>query len=127
MLCLLLFVPGGFTLLFVPTLLCAYIDTADEQAYSSLWAPVLKQVISRNSLKYQVLDQAAGTLDQGAGTLQWLEVTPSSCTYVSGVGPVDVVRMVVSSSLLYQVDVAFPVVRNVKRLKGIIFIIIIMV
>ncbi len=119
MLCL-LFVPGGFVcvvhsclcpLLFVPII----IDTADEQAYSPLWAPVLEQVVSRNSLKYQVLDQAAGTLDQGAETLQWLEVTQSSCTYVSGVRPVDVAFMVVSSSLVYQVDFAFSVVRNVKR------------
>ena len=75
------------------------------------WTPILDAVRHSASLKYQFLDG-------GTEGLQWLEIRPSSCTYQSKVGPVDTVRIIVSSSLVYQVDVLYPVVRNVERLKG---------
>ena len=40
---------------------------------------------------------------------------------MSAVGPVDVVRVVVSDSLVYHVDVLFPIVRNVENLKGMFY------
>ena len=86
------------------------IDESTQTA-EDVWAPILEGVRC-TSLKYRILDA-------GGNSIQWLEITSSSCMYVNSVGPTDVARLLISSSLVYQVDVTFPILRTVDRLKGV--------
>ena len=72
---------------------------------------VIKAVKSVASLKHNVLQDKSGSH-------KWLEVTPSTCYLDKSLGPVNVVRLLVSSIKAYKVQVLYPIPRCVERLKG---------
>ena len=62
------------------------------------WSHILQVVKSTPDVKHCVLKLVNQT-----SPMEWLELTPASCSYIDGLGPMDVVRLVVSPTMLYQV------------------------
>ena len=64
------------------------------------------------SVKLRVLSEASGTS-------RWLEITRDQCLVEPTLGPMDIVRLLVSASThVYQLQVLYPVARVVDRYKG---------
>lgn len=85
--------------------------SASGGAEDCVLSQFLNVLDSISDVKYRILSPKG--LENGT-----LEVTPATSN-VSALGPVDVVRLLVSeTSGLYQVQVMFPIPRNVDRLKG---------
>ncbi len=58
-------------------------------------------------------------LSEPSGTLKWLEITRPSCSLQPPLGPIDVVRVLVSvTTRVYQLQVLYPIPRVVERFKG---------
>ena len=58
-------------------------------------------------------------LSEATGTSKWLEIIRVQCLIEPTLGPVDCVRLLVSSNThLYQLQVLYPVPRVVERYKG---------
>ena len=59
-------------------------------------------------------------LSEPSGTSKWLEITRPSCSLQPPLGPVDVVRVLVSlTTRVYQLQVLYPIPHVVERFKGI--------
>ena len=89
-------------------------NTTDDRRVESKqdwFEQVVALVKSNPSLEHKILKDPSGSL-------KWLEITSTKCFIDPQLGPVSAMRLVVSTTKTYKVDVLFPVPRTVERLKG---------
>ena len=88
-------------------------DQREEQNADERWIQALRSsALQTQSVRVRVLSESSGTS-------KWLEITRPTCSFQPPLGPIDVVRVLVSvATRLYQLQVLYPIPRVVERFKG---------
>ena len=88
-------------------------DQHEEPTVNECWIQALhSSALQAESAKVRILSEPSGTL-------KWLEITRPTCSLQPPLGPVDVVRVLVSvTTRVYQLQVLYPIPRVVERFKG---------
>ena len=88
-------------------------DQHEEPRVNERWIQALhSSALQAESAKMRILSEPTGTL-------KWLEITRPTCSLQPPLGPVDVVRVLVSATTrVYQLQVLYPIPRVVERFKG---------
>ena len=81
------------------------IDATEHDWFKSM----LSLVKSKSSLEHRILQDPSGSIE-------WLEIIPRKCQIDKTLGPVKSVRLVVSTTKTYKVDVLYPIPRSIERL-----------
>ena len=86
-------------------------DKDKERPALDWFEQMLELVKSNSSIDHKILKDPSGSL-------KWLEISSTKCHIDPQLGPIRAVRLVVSTTRTYKVDVLYPIPRSVERLKG---------
>ncbi|XP_064405784.1 uncharacterized protein LOC135350866 isoform X2 [Halichondria panicea] len=88
-------------------------DKDKERPALDWFEQMLELVKSNSSIDHKILKDPSGSL-------KWLEISSTKCHIDPQLGPIRAVRLVVSTTRTYKVDVLYPIPRSVERLKGLV-------